>query len=121
MRPMKFDEAVDNLLNKEQNLDWYKGWVKERAGENPTIEDMKRTLEEAWMGAGHSRFKHETLHRELLLSRGKGNKKRKFVKAGYYPEGDRFDPQYMKDWLQREILGEFMIKRDGPMPFNTPR
>jgi hypothetical protein len=27
----------------------------------------------------------------------------------------------MKDWLQREIMGEFMIKRDGPMPFHTAR
>ena len=118
---MKFDEAVDNILNQEPELDWYKSKVKEWAGEKPTTESMMQALEQAWSGAGHARFKTETLHNELLKTRGELNKKRKFIKAGYYPPEGKFDPQYMKDWLQREIIGEFMVKRDGPMPFHTPR
>jgi hypothetical protein len=118
---MKFDEAVDNILNQEPELDWYKSKVKEWAGDKPTTEIMMQALEQAWSSAGHARFKTETLHNELLKTRGESNKKRKFMKAGYYPPEGRFDPQYMKDWLQREIIGEFMVKRDGPMPFHTPR
>jgi hypothetical protein len=118
---MKFDEEVNSIIGQEPKLDWYKSKVKEWAGEKPTTESMMAALEKAWSSAGHARFKTDTLHKELLQTRGKANKRRKFNKAGYYPDGDKFDPQYMKDWLQREIIGEFMIKRDGPMPFYSPR
>jgi hypothetical protein len=118
---MKFDEKVNDILNAELELDWYKQQVKDRAGVKPNADDMMQALDQAWMNAGHARFKTDTLHNELLRTRGESNKKRKFAKAGYYPEGGKFDAQYMKDWLQREIMGEFMIKRDGPVPFYAPR
>lgn len=121
MKTMKFDEAVNNILNAEPELDWYKGEVKKRAGDAPTAENMMQALDQAWMNAGHARFKTDTLHNELMKTRGETNKKRKFAKAGYYPEAGAFDAEYMKNWLQREIMGEFMIKRDGPMPFYTAR
>lgn len=118
---MKFDEKVNDILHAEPELDWYKAQVKQRAGSKPNADDMMAALDQAWHNAGHARFKTDTLHGELLKTRGEQNKKRKFMKSGYYPEGGQFDPQYMKDWLQREIMGEFMMKRDGPMPFHTPR
>ena len=121
MKLMKFDEKIDNILNAEPELDWYKSEVKKRAGNKPDTDNMMQALDQAWMNAGHARFKTDTLHNELLRTRGEANKKRKFAKAGYYPEAGAFDPEYMKDWLQREIMGEFMIKRDGPMPFYTAR
>jgi len=118
---MKFDEMVNNILNAEPELDWYKGEVKKRAGDKPTAESMMQALDQAWMNAGHARFKTDTLHNELLKTRGKSNKRRKFMKQGYYPAGDQFDPEYMKDWLQKEIMGEFLVKRDGPVPFYKAR
>jgi len=121
MKPMKFDDKVNDILSTEPELDWYKMEVKKRAGSKPTAENMMQALDQAWMNAGHARFKTDTLHNELLKTRGEMNKKRKFMKSGYYPEGGQFDPEYMKHWLQREIMGEFMIKRDGPMPFYAPR
>lgn len=121
MRVMKFDEAVDSILNQEPELDWYKNRVKEWAGEKPTSDSMMEALEKAWTGT-NPRFHYKTLHNELLKTRGPSNKKRKFMKQGYYPEGDKFDPEYMKDWLQKEIMGEFITRpQDGPMPFYTPR
>jgi len=101
-------------------LNWYKNRVKEWAGDKPTSESMMKALDQAWTGT-HPNFHTQALHLELLRTRGKGNKKRKFKDQGYYPEGDAFDPEYMKNWLQREIMGEFIAKRDGPMPFYTPR
>jgi hypothetical protein len=101
-------------------LNWYKNRVKEWAGDKPTTDSMMKALDKAWTGT-HPRFHYEALHLELLRTRGKGNKKRKFKDQGYYPENDKFDPQYMKDWLQKEIMGEFMVKRDGAMPFHTAR
>jgi hypothetical protein len=118
---MTFDEAVDSILHAEPELDWYKGEVKKRAGDAPTTESMMQALEQAWMNAGHARFKTDTLHNELLKTRGQSNKKRKFMKQGYYPEGDKFDAEYMKHWLQKEIMGNFIAKRDGPMPFYNAR
>ena len=133
---MKFDEAVNNLMklhdyhpqdkdpkfeDPNHQLNWYKSKVKEWAGEKPTSDSIMTALDKAWMGAGHARFKTDTLHNELLRTRGASNRKRKFKDQGYYPEGDKFDSQYMKDWLQKEIMGEFMIKRDGPMPFHNAR
>lgn len=121
MCAMKFDETVDVVLHAEPQLHWYKQQVKNRAGVNPTANGMMQALDQAWHNAGHARFKTNTLHHELLRTRGPGNKKRKFVNAGYYPENDAFDAEYMKCWLQREIMGEFMIKRDGAVPFYAPR
>jgi hypothetical protein len=121
MKTMKFDEMVNNIVHAEPELNWYKSKVKEWAGVKPTSDSVMQALDKAWMSAGHARFKTDTLHGELMKTRGETNKKRKFAKAGYYPEGGKFDPQYMKDWLQREIMGEFMINRDGPMPFHTAR
>ena len=118
---MKFDEIVNGTVQTEPELDWYKQMVKDRAGHKPSANDMMQALDQAWHNAGHARFKTHTLHHELLKTRGEQNKKRKFMKSGYYPAGDAFDAEYMKDWLQREIMGEFMIKRDGPVPFYAPR
>jgi hypothetical protein len=118
---MKFDEMVNGIVHAEPELDWYKAQVKQRAGDAPSAENVMQALDQAWLNAGHARFKTDTLHNELLKTRGETNKKRKFAKAGYYPEAGKFDAEYMKNWLQREIMGEFMIKRDGPMPFHTAR
>ena len=118
---MKFDETVDSIVNAEPELHWYKQAVRHRAGEKPTANGMMQALHQAWMNAGHARFKTDTLHDELLRTRGASNKKRKFVKMGYYPQNDAFDAEYMKHWLQREIMGEFIAKRDGPVPFYAPR
>ena len=121
MYAMKFDEKINDILHAEPELDWYKQQVKDRAGDKPAADDVMQALDQAWMNAGHARFKTDTLHHELLRTRGETNNKRKFMKSGYYPEGGQFDPEYMKHWLQREIMGEFMIKRDGPMPFHSAR
>jgi len=117
----KFQKEVNKHL-LEPELDWYKSKVKEWAGEKPTSDSMMEALEKAWSGAGHARFKTDTLHNELLKTRGKSNRRRKFMKQGYYPEGNQFDPEYMKHWLHREIMGEFITRpQDGPIPFYTPR
>jgi hypothetical protein len=121
MKTMKFDDKVNDILNTEPELDWYKSEVMKRAGDKPTAENVMQALDQAWHNAGHARFKTDTLHNELMKTRGETNKKRKFMKSGYYPEGGEFDPEYMKHWLQREIMGEFVTKRDGPMPFYKAR
>ena len=118
----KDDHLIFEALNSisEPELDWYKSKVKEWAGEKPTTESMMAALEKAWTGAAHARF-FLKLHEELLKTRGRSNKKRKFMKSGYYPEEDKFDPEFLKSWLQREIMGDFIVNRSGPMPFHTAR
>jgi hypothetical protein len=117
---MKFDEMVNNIVHAEPELDWYKSKVKEWAGNKPTSDSVMQALDKAWTGT-NPRFHYQSLHGELMKTRGETNKKRKFAKAGYYPEAGAFDAEYMKNWLQREIMGEFMMKRDGPVPFYTAR
>jgi len=115
-------EFVDYSIKKqhaEPELDWYKSRVKEWAGDKPTVDSMMDALERAWTGT-NPRFHYQTLHAELLKMRGASNKNRKFMQQGYYPDDGKFDPKYMKDWLQREIMGEFMMHQGG-RTYHVPR
>lgn len=107
---------------EEPQLDWFKSKVKDYANESGskdlTNEQMLDALKRAITGT-HPRFFEQTLHSELMKTRSKANRKRKFRDQGYYPKDDKMDWDYMRHWLQREIMGEFIRKK--PYTIYLPR
>ena len=107
---MKFNEMVSKLVEPE--LQAFKDSVvaKHLDGKKPAEvsgDTMQHAFERAWMTT-HPRGL-EKIHNELLRTRGAGVKGRMFTDAGYYPKDMHAFGPYLKDWLQRHIMGEWIM------------